>query len=154
MIPESNSQESNHVIDLINTAAHRMEDVTTDGITQKSLVLDTETIYWATRSVNANTFGRFVYELKTLESLAFEAHNHMMPNRAKAFREQILRLVDAYKKSVDGKASETIRDKHNSQLNLIDKLSKNKQERVITMPGELKNSFLSGLLGKEADRDD
>ena len=153
MIPESDAQQSNHVIDLISTAAHHMEEVETDGVKSKSLVLDPESIYWATRSVNSNTFGRFVYELKNLESLAFEAENHMPPSRAKSFREQILRLVDAYKKSVDGKASETIRDKHNSQLNLIDKLSKNKQERVITMPDELKRSFMSGLMGKEAERD-
>lgn len=153
VIPEA-EQQNNHVIDLISTAAHHMEEVEREGVMEKTLVLDPESLYWATRSVNSNTFGRFVYELKNLETLAFEAVNHMTLKRATVFREQILRLVDAYKKSIDGKSSESIRDKHNSQLTLIDKLSKNKQERVITMPDELKRSFMSGLMGKEAQRED
>lgn len=152
MIPDS-EQQNNHVIDLISTAAHHMEQVEKEGKMVKELVLDPESLYWSTRSINSNTFGRFVYELKNLESLAYEAENHMMPSRARMFKEQVLRLVDAYKKSVDGKASETIRDKHNSQLNLIDKLSKNKQERVITLPDELKHSFMAGLIGKESEKD-
>ena len=154
MIPEGDQQQSNHVIDLISTAAHHMEDVETDGVRQKQLVLDPESIYWSTRSVNSNTFGRFVYELKNLESLAYEASNHMSTKRAKVFFDQIIRLVESYKKSVDGKASESIRDKQNSQLTLIDKLSKNKQERVYTMKDEMKRSFMDGILGKEADNQD
>ena len=154
MIPESDAQQSNHVIDLISTAAHHIEEVETDGVRQNQLVLDPESIYWATRSINSNTFGRFVYELKNLENLAYEAEHHMTANRAKVFKEQILRLVDSYKKSVDGKASESIRDKQNSQLTLIDKLSKNKQERVYTMKDEMKRSFLDGIMGKEADQSD
>jgi hypothetical protein len=152
LIPDTGEQ-NNHVIDLISTAAHHMEEVETDGVKQKILVLDPESLYWATRSVNSNTFGRFVYELKNLESLAFEAVNHMTLKRAAIFREQILRLVEAYKKSIDGKASESIRDKHNSQLTLIDKLSRNKQERVITLPDELKQGFLSGFVGKESQKE-
>lgn len=153
MIPDS-EQQNNHVIDLISTAAHHMEDVEIEGVIKKTLVLDPESLYWATRSVNSNTFGRFVYELKNLETLAFEAVNHMTLKRATVFRDQILRLVDAYKKSIDGKASESIRDKHNSQLTLIDKLSKNKQERVITMPEELKKTFLEGFGARESSRED
>lgn len=153
MIPDSDPQQSNHVIDLISTAAHHMEEVEVEGIKQKQLVLDPESLYWSTRSINSNTFGRFVYELKNLESLAFDAANHMSINRAKVFTSQMLRLIDAYKKSVDGKASESIRDKQNSQLTLIDKLSKNKQEKVFTMKDELKRSFLDGIMGKEADQE-
>ena len=151
MIPDSDSQHSNHVIDLINTAAHHLEDVEFEGKIQKQLMLDPESIYWATRSINSNTFGRFVYELKNLESLAHQAKNHMMPQRAQVFQDYILRLVDSYKKSVDGKASESVRDKHNSQLTLIDKLAKNKQERVYTMKDEMKRSLWSGLMNKEAE---
>lgn len=131
-----------------------MEEVETNGVRTNQLVLDPESLYWATRSINSNTFGRFVYELKNLEALAYEAENHMSPNRAKVYKEQILRLVNSYKKSIDGKASESIRDKQNSQLTLIDKLSKNKQERVYTMKDEMKRSFLDGIMGKEADQSD
>ena len=153
MIPDSDPQQSNHVIDLISTAAHHMEEVETEGIRQKQLVLDPESLYWATRSINSNTFGRFVYELKNLESLAYDAANHMTFNRATVFKSQLLRLIDSYKKSVDGKASESIRDKQNSQLTMIDKLSKNKQEKVFTMKEEMRRSFLDGIMGKEADQE-
>lgn len=145
--------KDNQVIDLISTAAHHMEDVERDGITQKELVLDPESIYWATRSVNSNTFGRFVYELKQLETLAFETINHMSLQRASIMREQLLRLVDSYKKSIDGKASESRRDKNNSQLTLIDKLSKNKQERVYTVNDEMKKSAFAGIFGKDVEKD-
>ena len=146
-------KKDNDIIDLINTAAHHMEQVERDGVTQPELVLDPESLYWSTRSVNSDTFGRFVYELKNLESLAYEAKNHMSPERASSFSGQIFRLVNAYKKSIDGKASESRRDSKNSQLTLIDKLSKNKQERVYTVHGDAKKSFLDGILGKDGEQE-
>ena len=146
-------KKDNDVIDLISTAAHNLQDVERDGVTQKELVLDPESIYWATRSVNSDTLGRFVYELKTLETLASEALNHMTFKRGIVLRDQLLRLVDAYRKSIDSKSSETKRDDKNAQLNLIDKLSKNKQERIYTVHGDAKKSFLDGLLGKDGDEE-
>ncbi len=146
-------KKDSDIIDLINTAAHHLEQVERDGKTQSELVLDPESLYWSTRSVNSDTFGRFVYELKNLESLSYEAINHMSPERASVFSGQILRLVDAYKKSIDGKASESRRDSKNSQLTLIDKLSKNKQERVYTVKGDAKKSFLNGLMGRDGDEE-
>lgn len=152
MIPESDKQNGD-VIDLISTAAHHMELVEKDGVMVKELVLDPESLYWATRSVNSTTLGRFVFELKLLESLAFECVNHMSFNRARVLREQLLRLIDGFKKSIDSKASESKRDDRNSQLTLIDKLSKNKQEKVYTIEGDMKKSFLSGLMGDDIDKD-
>lgn len=144
-------KKDSDIIDLINTAAHRMERVKRDGVMQSELVLDTESLYFSTRSVNSDTFGRFVYELKNLESLAYEAKNHMNPERATMLSEQIFRLVDAYKKSIDGESSVSRRDSKNSQLTLIDKLSKNKQERIYTVHGDAKRSFLDGILNKQAE---
>lgn len=152
MIPESEKQ-NNDVIDLISTAAHHMESVEIEGEIKKELVLDPESLYWSTRSVNSTTFGRFVYELKQIETLAFECANHMTLGRAALLRDQLLRLVDSYKKSIDGKASESKRDERNSQLTLIDKLSKNKQERIYTLKDEAKKSFLSGIMGNDIDKE-
>ena len=145
--------KDNQVIDLISTAAHHNEMVERDGQLQKELVLDAESLYWSTRSVNSVTLGRFVYELKQLEALAFEAINHMSIKRASIIQEQLIRLVDSYKKSIDSKASESKRDGRNSRLTLIDKLSKNKQERVYTVNDEMKKSFFSGIMGNDVEKD-
>lgn len=153
MIPDSDKQ-NNDVIDLISTAAHHMEMIEEDGKFKQGLVLDPESLYWSTRSVNSTTLGRFVYELKQLEALAYEAANHMSFNRANILKEQILRLVDSYKKSIDSKASESKRDENNSQLTLIDKLSKNKQERVYTLKEDAKKSLFSGMFGNDVKEDE
>jgi len=153
MIPDSDKQ-NNDVIDLISTAAHHMELIEEDGKMKQGLVLDPESLYWSTRSVNSTTLGRFVYELKQLEALAYEAANHMSFKRAEVLKQQILRLVDSYKKSIDSKASESKRDENNSQLTLIDKLSKNKQERVYTVKEDVKGSLFSGMFGNNGKLDD
>lgn len=153
MIPDSDKQ-NNDVIDLISTAAHHMEMVEEDGKWKKGLVLDPESLYWSTRSVNSTTLARFVYELKQLEALAYETANHMAPQRAQVLKEQILRLYDSYKKSIDSKASESKRDDHNSQLTLIDKLSRNKQERIVSLKEDAKKSLFSGMFGSDDNKDE
>ena len=152
-LPESQKQH-NDLIDIIVEGSQKIEIVENEqGRLQKQLILDPETIYWKTHVVNSPTFARFVYELKTLESLALQCENHMSAKRAAVLKSQLLQMVENYKYSIDAKSSESLRDKNNNQSTLIDKINKNKIEKAFTVKGEFRKSMIDGLLGREGERE-
>lgn len=153
VIPQS-EQEHKDVVDLVIEAAQRIEEIELeDGSISKSLVLDPETIYWKTQLVNSPTFGRFVKELKNFEALAKLAYSHMSAPRAKDMAEQILLEVQAYKYSIDGKSSETLGTKDNTQSSLLHVVKSNKIERSYTTKGENKRSIWESFVGSQKEKD-
>ena len=146
--------------DLVGILVESSQDVDVgvgeNGEETKTLRLDPEKLYWSTRLINSDKFGRFVLVLKRLEHKAFEAKNNMALPRAVNIAEGILASVKAYKYSIDAKSSETLRDKNNSQSSLLHLLGKNKSERKITVAGQGKKTFMDGLVGRsgEEERDE
>ena len=146
--------------DLIGILTEASQDITIgvgeNGEETKTLQLDPEKLYWGTRLINSDKFGRFVLVLKRLEQKAFEAKNNMTLPRAINMAEGILASVKAYKYSIDAKSSETLRDKNNPQSSLLHLLGKNKSERKITVGGAGKKTFMDGLVGRagEDERDE
>ena len=152
-IPESQKQH-NDLIDIVVEASQNVEEITLeDGRTQKELVLDPEIIWWKTQIVNCPTFARFAFELKTFEHLAVQCYDNMSKKRADTIARQILAIVASFKRSIDAKSSESLRDKNNTQSTLIDKINKNKIERAYTLKGEAKKTFMDGIMGNDARRD-
>lgn len=72
----------------------------------------------------------------------------MYAARAIEVTNQIIEIVDQYKRSIDAKSSEIFKDENNSQSALIHILTKNKVEKQYTFEGDTKKkSFLDGFLG-------
>lgn len=145
----------NDLIDIIIQSSQKTIDVMQkDGTVTKEQIIDDETIWWKTGSVNANTFGRFAYELKEWERTADLAENNMSIPRAMQISEEIMGTGISYRRSMDAKSSESQRNSQNSQSTLIDKINKNKVERVYTMKDQAKKSLFDGFLGRERERDE
>jgi len=149
------SPKYNDLIDIIIQSSQKTIDVQQkDGTVTKEQIIDDETIWWKTGSVNANTFGRFAYELKEWERTSQLAENNMSIPRAIQISEEIMGTGISYRRSMDAKSSESQRNSQNSQSTLIDKINKNKVERVYTMKDQAKKSLFDGFLGRERERDE
>ena len=142
------SPKYNDLIDIIIQSSQKTIDVQQkDGTVTKEQIIDDETIWWKTGSVNANTFGRFAYELKEWERTSELAENNMSIPRAIQIGQEIMGTGLSYRRSMDAKSSESQRNSQNSQSTLIDKINKNKVERVYTMKDQAKKSLFYGFLG-------
>lgn len=154
VIPET-QKTHNDVMDLLVDACQTVDAVQNiDGSITKQLMLDPEKAWWKTHLVNSPTFARFAYELKEFERLADDAYNNMAPSRAEIIAKQILSIGLDYRYSIDAKSSESLRDRHNTQATLLDKMQKNRVERAYTLKGDAKKSFMDGILGRDRERDD
>ena len=67
----------------------------------------------------------------------------------RSIRRQIYGIIESYKRSIDAKSSESRRDENNAQSTLIDKINRNKIEKIYSVKGEAKKSFMSGMLGRD-----
>ena len=149
------SPKYNDLIDIIIQSSQKTIDVQQkDGTVTKEQIIDDETIWWKTGSVNANTFGRFAYELKEWERTALLSNNNMSEPRATQIGHEIMEIGISYRRSMDAKSSESQRNAQNSQSTLIDKINKNKVERVYTMKDQAKKSLFDGFLGREREKDE
>lgn len=145
----------NDLIDIIIQSSQKTIEVTQkDGSITNEQIIDDDTIWWKTGSVNANTFGRFAFELKEWERLALIVINNMSKYRAGQLAHEIMEIGVSYRRSMDAKSSESQRNAQNSQSTLIDKINKNKVERVYTMKDQAKKSLFDGFLGREREKDE
>ena len=145
----------NDLIDIIIQSSQKTIDVQQkDGSYTKEQIIDDDTVWFKTGSVNANTYGRFALELKEWERLASMASNYMSPTRAVKIGGEIIDMGISYRRSIDAKSSESQRNAQNSQSTLIDKINKNKVERVYTMKDQAKKSLFDGFLGREREKDE
>lgn len=147
-------EQYNHkdVLDAIISACQKEYLITqADGSTKTELGLDHEKLWWKTHKVNAITFGRFAKVYKVFEKKAEQCYQHMPMERAKVMSEQIMQLCEPFKTMVDAKSSESKLDKQNRQQTLIDTLSHNKSERVVSLKEDGKRSIKDAILGKEKE---
>ena len=128
-----------------------------DGSVQILPSIDSDIIWCSTGLVNSTEYGIHVFEIKEWERQAKVAFSNMTEPRARQYAEEILALAISYRRAVDAKASESLRDRSNSQSTYVDKINHQKTERIITAKGEGKKSLYDALMGregtKEAERD-
>jgi hypothetical protein len=145
----------NDAMDLIVDACQKEEIVAgIDGKLVRTHVLDPEIAWWKTHLVNSPTFARFAYELKEFERLGADAQYNMPASRAELISIQIKEIGRDFRYSIDAKSSETLRDQHNSQASLLDKLQKNRVEKAYTLSGEAKRSLWDGIMNRESQASD
>jgi len=154
LIPESEKHHAD-LIDILIEASQTIEEIEqADGTKQKQLILDPEIMWWKTGIINSPTFGRFAFELKEFERQAEECFDNMPRDRAYEMAKDILEIGKSYRRSIDAKSSESLRDKNNTQGTLIDKVIRNKIEKAYTIKGEGGKSLLAGLMGKDEEREE
>jgi len=143
--------QSKDLLDIILQSAQKPEDVPqVDGTTRKESVIDPEIIWWKTLMVGSNTLGRFAFELKEFERMAFEAFNNMSRERAKDFAHTIIDIGSSYRRSLDAKSSESVGiNKENSISTLVDKINRSQVEKIYTAKGQVSKNFLNDLLHKD-----
>ena len=152
-IPDT-EQQRNDVIALLTDAAQKVEfEEQEDGKLKKVFALDVESIYWETRSVDSPSFARSTLELKNLESKADQCYFHMSKERADVISKQIKDIVANYRYSIDAKSSETRLDRNNAKPNLIDRLLRNRQEKIYNLKEQGGKSLLEGMGLKKAQRE-
>lgn len=145
----------NDLIDIIIQSSQKTIDVPQkDGTITKEQIIDDDTVWFKTGSVNSNTYGRFAFELKEWERAAQLVENNMCVERSIQISQEIGEIGISYRRSIDAKSSESQRNASNSQSTLIDKINKNKVERVYTMKDNAKRSLFDGFLGRERERDE
>lgn len=150
MVLPDTERARNDVIDLLNDAAKKNVMVKNEhGIDEPKVVLDSDQIYWSTRNIDNPHFGAMAKELLKLENMRDEAFDHMTPERANVFYRQLTAICLVYRKSIDAKSSETRMDKMNSKSNLIDKLLKQKSERVLSIEDKAGSSLADAFKGKQ-----
>ena len=110
-----------------------------------------ESLYYITRSVASPVFAEFVYQLKVFESKIIESRNNMSVERSDIVEQLIRSRVDAFKRSIDSKSSESLRNGKINTANLIDKLLSRKTEKTVTLTGQGKQGFANVFMGKEAE---
>lgn len=153
MLPDT-QKDHNDVIDLITTACNIIREVPqADGSVIYQPEIESEIVWWKTHLINSPYFGRFALVLKRLEFRANDASNHMTAARAGGIRKQIFGIIESYKRSIDAKSSESRRDENNAQSTLIDKINRNKVEKMYTVKGEAKKSFMAGMLGRDGQQE-
>ena len=118
-----------------------------DGTFEPALQVDTRSAYWKTHHIASNRFGRLATVLEIFEGIAGDCKNHMNTEWASVIAEQILAVADHYRKGIDAKSSETMKDSRTSQTSLVDKYLKNKQERIVSLKEDAKRSVFAGLFG-------
>ena len=153
-IPDG-TEKHNDVIDLVIQATQKIIDVRNDdGTISREQQMDTDSLWWKTHSISSNNFGQLAFELKEFERMALVARENMCRERAVQVAHEIMEISQSYRRSIDAKSSESLRDKNNSQSVLIDKVGRNRVEKVYTMKDQVNKSLLSGFLGKDRDRDE
>lgn len=154
-LPDSSSDKHNDVIDLVIQAAQKSVDVKLDdGTISREQQMDTDSLWWKTHSISSNHFGQVAFELKEWERMALSVGECMMPERAAQVAHDIMEISQSFRRAIDAKSSESLRDKNNSQSVLIDKVGRNRVEKVYTMKDQVNKSLLSGFLGRDREKDE
>jgi hypothetical protein len=145
------------LLDVILQASQKMVEVDNpdgSGSKLRQPEIDSEIIWWKTLMVNANTLGRFAFKLKEFERLAFEAFQNMSADRARDFAHTVIDIGSSYRRSIDAKSSESMRDKDNSQSTMVDKINRSQVEKIYTAKGQVARGVLESFIHKDKDRDD
>ena len=152
MLAEPANISHKDVLDAIISACQKEYDVPQpDGSTKREMGLDSDAMWWKTNQVPAPTFGEFAKLYKRLWAKAEQCKFHMMPERAIVMESQIKDMCGPFKTSIDAKSSESRLNKLNRNKTLLDTLSHNKAERVVSITEEGKRSLKEAILGKEKD---
>lgn len=147
MIPEG-SPKYNDLVDVVTQAVtHTIPVPQPDGTIIYEEIIEDESLWWKTHTIDSNVFGRCALEVLDWERMAEECFRYMTKPRAEIFAKQVMAIGKTYRRAIDAESSISRRDKHNVKATLLDKLGKNKIEKVFTAKGELKKGIWQSFFG-------
>lgn len=153
-VPEG-QEKHNDLIDLIIQSSTKDVAVKNeDGIVYQERQLNADSLWWKTHTISSNRFGALAFEIKEWERMAAQAHENMCQERADQVTQDIMEISQSFRRAIDAKSSESLRDKHNSQSVLIDKVGRNRVEKVYTMKDQVNKSLINSFLGRDRERDE
>ncbi len=146
-----NEEKRNDAIDFLIDSFQEVKERrnTETGEIERVLEINPEIAWYQAHSISM-PFGEYARKLKRFENLAKRCHSMMSPDAADEMVRDIMLKVDEFKRSIDGLSSQTYRDKNNTQSSVFQILANKRQEKIYTIHGDAKKSFMDGLLGKEA----
>jgi molecular chaperone GrpE (heat shock protein) len=145
----------NDLVDLIIQSSTKTVNVQSeDGTTYQEQQLDSDSLWWKTHSISSNQFGALAYELKEWERMALQSRENMCAERSTQISSDIMEISQSFRRAIDAKSSESLRDKNNSQSVLLDKVGRNRVEKVYTMKDQVNKSLINSFLGRDKDRDE
>jgi molecular chaperone GrpE (heat shock protein) len=145
----------NDLVDLIIQSSTKTVNVQSeDGTQYQEQQLDSDSLWWKTHSISSNQFGALAYELKEWERMALQSRENMCAERSTQISSDIMEISQSFRRAIDAKSSESLRDKNNSQSVLLDKVGRNRVEKVYTMKDQVNKSLINSFLGREKDRDE
>lgn len=153
MIPEQDQQQKDNLDFLSQSYNDTILEKQSDGTLKPTYYFNSEVPWFQGHLIN-QPFGRYALYIKRLETLAAWCFEHMTPERAEGISKGLLMIRDEHKRSVDGKSSETYRDKENNQNALLNMLFNKTVERKYRIDGlEDKRSIVDAILHKDRSKD-
>jgi hypothetical protein len=145
----------NDLVDIaIQSSSKTIKIKNPDGTITYDQVIDDDTMWTKTLSVYSDKFSRFILMLKEWERMGSRAIYNMSLERARQFKEETEAIGISYRRAVDAKSSESKRDNTNSQSTYLDKIARNKVERVYSTKGEkVRGGIMDAILGRDKEKD-
>lgn len=122
------------------------------GVIENTLQYNPNIAWFQAHNIN-RPFGNYAKLLERWANLAVKCYSNMSPEPAAELAKDILLKLNEHKRGIDGKSSETYRDKHNNQASIIQILADKKREVKYTIKEDAKKSFMDGLLGREGSEE-
>lgn len=154
MIPEQDQQQKDNLDFLSQSYNDTILEKQDDGSLKPKYYFNSEVPWFQGHLIN-QPFARYALYIKRLETVASWCYDHMTPERAEGIAKGLLMIRDEHKRSVDGKSSETFRDKENNQNALLNMLFNKTVERKYRIDGmeENKRSIVDAILHKDRTKD-
>ena len=152
MIPETDQQRNDGLDFLIDGYQDLIFEKQPDGTITQKWAFNPDIPWFQGHMIN-QPFGRHALFIKRLDTLAKWCYYFMSPERAKEISQGLLDIRDEYKRSIDGKSSETYRDKDNNQSSLLNLLFNRTIERKYQVKGVDEKSFIDGILHRDKARE-
>ena len=124
MLPDAD-KEHQDFLDYMADACKKVVRVRQkDGTFKEELLEDWKKTYYKTQLINYQGYSNTVFETERLEGMAYDLFNRMCDERAIPIFNQIMNYVESVRYAMDGKSSEVVRGKDNTQSSMTHLLTK------------------------------
>lgn len=152
VLPDNEQPRQDGIDFLVDSYNDAIEIEKEDGTKETKFQFNPEIAWFQGHLIN-QPFGRHAFYIKRLETLAKWCYNFMCAERAKEISDGLLMIRDEYKRSIDGKSSETYRDKDNNQNAVLNLLFNKTIERKYSIKGQQERSIVDAILHRDKARD-
>lgn len=149
MLPDAD-KERQDFLDFISEACKKIVRTRQkDGTYKEELIDDWKKTYYKTHLINYVGFSNTVFETERLEGVAYDLFNHMSDERAMPIFNQIMNYVESIRYAMDGKSSEVVRGKDNTQSSMTHLMSRVRIDTHHSGMEEAKKSLGESIFGNK-----